>query len=93
MSGGWPDLGLLEPLVKATEDQGWMCVRRECANARLSSSFSPLRSLPSDVQDEAIPLILGGGDVMAVRHDYSHAYARNAASIAQHAPTPLLAGC
>ena len=23
--------------------------------------------LPSDVQDEAIPLILGGGDVMAVR--------------------------
>jgi ATP-dependent RNA helicase DDX1 len=23
--------------------------------------------LPSDIQDEAIPLILGGGDVMAVR--------------------------
>jgi ATP-dependent RNA helicase DDX1 len=44
MSGGFPDLGLLPELVKATQDLNWV--------------------LPSDVQDESIPLILGGGDVM-----------------------------
>jgi ATP-dependent RNA helicase DDX1 len=47
MSGGFPDLGLLPELVKATQELNW--------------------TLPSDVQDESIPLILGGGDVMVVR--------------------------
>jgi ATP-dependent RNA helicase DDX1 len=44
MSGGFADLGLIEELLRAVEDMGWI--------------------LPTDVQDESIPLILGGGDMM-----------------------------
>jgi len=73
MAGGFESLGLSEELIRAVEgDLNWLLptVRAGWRSNRESRSFGPTLNLtnppPSqDVQDESIPLILGGGDVMA----------------------------
>lgn len=73
MSGGFEDLGLLPEIVRATQEQGWLCVHCPRLRARGSprSHIFTIANcrLPSDVQDESIPLILGGGDVMVVSNN------------------------
>lgn len=49
-------LGLCEQLIRAIEIEQWECESRRVVKCRH----------PTDCQEEAIPLILGGGDVLLV---------------------------
>lgn len=71
MSGGFAALGLMPELLRVIDDD------LKCKPQLLPSNVHHLLSklilcppylpgtLPTDIQDECIPLILGGGDVMA----------------------------
>lgn len=72
MSGGFEDLGLSPELVRATQELDWLYVPNETTKLlfyfhQYAYSLTNSCRLPTDVQDEAIPYILGGGDVMVVR--------------------------
>ena len=66
MSGGFEDFGLLPELLAAVGDLGWAYVI--CWVQMLESWLHVHIAcrLPRDVQDETIPLMMGGGDVMVV---------------------------
>lgn len=75
MAGGFESLGLSEELIRAIEgDLNWLlptvCMYVSIDPIHLYSSLflrnrTHARTHTQDVQDESIPLILGGGDVMA----------------------------
>jgi hypothetical protein len=67
MSGGFGDLGIMPEILTAIDEMGWgydiilwVVACTSLVEGRLR------RRLPRDVQDETIPLMLGGGDVMVV---------------------------
>ncbi len=52
------ELGVQPEIIRAIDDIGWMfCLLTTCADAK---------RIPTPIQAEAIPLVLGGGDVVGV---------------------------
>jgi ATP-dependent RNA helicase DDX1 len=69
------EFGVMPELIRAVEDLDWayalvvlfLFVFSRCIPNLQTMCCSRIRSIPTPIQAEAIPLILGGGDVLAVR--------------------------